>query len=97
MDLSRRDLFKRASTKGSLQVFRVLIPTGLARLLGIGDDSRPFAGRAHLALRRTKKAKVPLRLLRVKHPQRESRDTSALSEDAETVGRDGDRDREGSL
>ncbi len=97
MDLSRRDLFRRASTKGSLQVFRVLIPTGLARLLGIGDDSRPLAGRARLALRRTKKTKVPLKLLRVKHPPRESRGTSALSKDEETVSRDGNRNREGSL
>ena len=97
MDLSRRDLFKRASTKGSLQAFRILIPTGLARLLGIADDSRPFAGRAHLALRRTKKTKVPLRLLRVKHPPRLSRHTSAVSKEEETVSRDGNRNREGSL
>ena len=96
MDLSRRDLFKRASTKGSLQAFRILIPTGLARFLGIADDSRPSAGGAHLGLRRTKKAKVPLKLLRMKHPPRLSRGTSALSKEERTVSRDGNRDREGS-
>ena len=92
MDISRRDLLGRVVRRDSLRVLRLLTPGGLRHFLGFGP--RPPSEKTGLTLRRTKKTKVPLNLLRVKHQPRESRDTSVLSKDAETVGRNGDRDRE---
>ena len=80
MDFSRRELFKRLATKNSLEVLRLVTPTGLKRFLGIGEDSRPSAEKAGLALRKRRKASASLKLLRCKTSSSDSRDNCVISE-----------------
>ncbi len=80
VELSRRELFKRLSSKNSIEVLRLFTPTGLKRFLGIGEDSRPSAEKAGLALRKRRKASASLKLLRSKTSSSDSRDSRVISE-----------------
>ena len=54
--ISRRDMFKRVLSKGSLQRLSILLPGSLERLLGIDNVSSPgSAEEAGLALRRRRR------------------------------------------
>ena len=60
MDISRRDMFKRVLSNGSLQMLSIFVPGGLELFLDIDDvGSRGSAEEAGLALGRRRRNRLP--------------------------------------